>query len=192
MDRTKETHMSGDAGGMTAPLVPLTIGVIGHRDLHSDAVAAITSSIRDVLVSYRDRFPLTPILLLSSLAQGADQLAVEACQGLESVRLIGILPLAVDDYELDFPESGDLAEFRRCLASCESVVLADDLTASMSRVLSDPAPTAESARDMAYQRCARFISDQSHVLSPSGTVTHLSFLAVPPTPFTTDWRPPNA
>ena len=156
--------MSGDAGGMTAPLVPLTIGVIGHRDLCSDEVAAITSSIRDVLVSYRDRFPLTPILLLSSLAQGADQLAVEACQGLESVRLIGILPLAVDDYERDFPESGDLDEFRRCLASCESVVLADDLTASMSRAMSDPAPTAESARDMAYQRCARFISDQSHVL----------------------------
>lgn len=156
--------MSGDAEGLTAPLVPITIGVIGHRDLRSDEVGAITSSIRDVLVSYRDRFPLTPVLLLSSLAQGADQLAVEACQGLEAVRLIGVLPLAIDEYELDFPESGDLDEFRRCVTSCESVVLADDLIAFTSRVASDPAPPAESARDMAYRRCARFISDQSHVL----------------------------
>ena len=156
--------MSSDAQGLTAPRVPLTIGVIGHRDLRSDEVAAITSSIRDVLVSYRDRFPLTPILLLSSLAQGADRLAAEACAGLQSVALVAVLPLAIADYELDFSEPGDLESFRRCLARSEHVVQADDFIKSTARVSSDLGTTPESARAYAYQRCARFISDQSHVL----------------------------
>ena len=121
-------HRDGRASCTAAPgLVPLTLGVIGHRDLLPAEVARITEQIRDVIVSYREHYPVTPILVLTSLALGADQLAVAACDGVDNVGIIAVLPFRADEYESDFSGSEELAVFRHLVSRCTRVVVADEL-----------------------------------------------------------------
>ena len=158
-------HSDGRASCTAAPgLVPLTIGVIGHRDLLPAEVARITEQIRDVIVSYREHYPVTPILVLTSLALGADQLAVDACDGLDNVGILAVLPFSVDEYESDFSGSEELAVFRHLASRCARVVVADELMDRAAPIPGDRSPRTQLARDSAYQRCANFLSDQSHVL----------------------------
>jgi hypothetical protein len=145
-------------------LVPLTIGVIGHRDLLPAEVARITEQIRDVIVSYREHYPVTPILVLTSLALGADQLAVDACDGLDNVAILAVLPFSADKYESDFSGPGELAVFRHLASRSACVVVVDELMDRSSPPSWDQSPRTQLARDSAYQRCAAFVSDQSHVL----------------------------
>ena len=158
-------HSDSRASCTAAPgLIPLTLGVIGHRDLLPAEVARITEQIRDVIVSYREHYPVTPILVLTSLALGADQLAVAACDGVDNVGIIAVLPFRADEYESDFSGSEELAVFRHLASRCTRVVVADELMDRAAPIPGDRSPRRQLARDSAYQRCANFLSDQSHVL----------------------------
>src|SRR5271165_5032845 len=55
-------------------LLPLVVAVTGHRDLSPDEVPHIVQQVRALFIALNDRYPHTPILLLSSLAEGADRL----------------------------------------------------------------------------------------------------------------------
>jgi hypothetical protein len=55
-------------------LVPLTIGVTGHRDLVASEIPRIEARVRDLFEDLRARFPDRPLRILSPLAEGADRL----------------------------------------------------------------------------------------------------------------------
>ena len=85
--------------------VPLVIGVTGHRDLRSQDIprrehevgAIITRLRRDYLGDDSE----TPLILLSALAEGADQIVARAALA-QDVRLIAPLPMPLDEYRRDF------------------------------------------------------------------------------------------
>jgi hypothetical protein len=56
---------------------PIALGVVGHRDLRPSDRQALREAIASVISELRAAYPHTPVLLLSPLAEGADQLAVE-------------------------------------------------------------------------------------------------------------------
>lgn len=149
---------------MTLRLVPLTIGVIGHRDLIPDDHDRIVAHMRGFVSSYRVRFPATPIVVITALAEGADQLVVDACQTLEGVTIMAVLPMPVSDYERDFTELGSLQRFRHLLTVVQTTITVDELLPRDSIALAWPEVSTDEGRGAAYQRCARFISDHSHVL----------------------------
>src|SRR5437773_400418 len=54
--------------------LPLVIGITGHRDLRGEDRAALEQQVRGIFMDLRNRYPATPLYLLSPLAEGADRL----------------------------------------------------------------------------------------------------------------------
>ena len=59
-------------------LVPIVLGVVGHRDIDPEKETVLINAVRQILQEFRKTFPSSPLVLLSNLAEGADQLAVQA------------------------------------------------------------------------------------------------------------------
>jgi hypothetical protein len=110
------------AGGLTRwqGRVPLFVGVAGHRQLEVRERGDIERRLRHFFMDLRARLPATPVIVVSRLAAGADQLAasVALAAGCESACL---LPQDVATYRAAMREEGCRATFDRLLAS--SVVL---------------------------------------------------------------------
>ncbi len=61
----------------TTPKIPIVLGVTGHREIPPDAWDRLQARVEEILRSFCNRFEGTPVVLLSSLAEGADQLCAE-------------------------------------------------------------------------------------------------------------------
>jgi hypothetical protein len=101
----------------------LVIGVTGHRDLRDEDIAQLTAAVADVFDQLERRYAkprsflqrmrrivrsatgrppgVTPMVVLSSLAEGADQLAARVAVG-RGLRVVAPLPLPVEEYRRDF------------------------------------------------------------------------------------------
>src|SRR5687768_30686 len=60
-----------------AGCVPLVIGVVGHRQIHPDDGKLLREELTKVIREYQAAYPNTPLVVLTSLAQGADTLAAQ-------------------------------------------------------------------------------------------------------------------
>jgi hypothetical protein len=60
-------------------LIPIVLGVVGHRDLPPDqaTLSQLEAALRQVFEEFDQAYPNSPKILLSPLAPGADQLAVK-------------------------------------------------------------------------------------------------------------------
>ena len=112
--------------------IPLFIGVTGHRNLEPSQRPAVERAVRDFLAELRRQLPATPLVVLSQLAEGADQLvAVAALElGCDSVC---VLPLELGLYRGRFASEGARAEFERLLALGDVIVLPEVDRASEDR-----------------------------------------------------------
>jgi hypothetical protein len=102
--------------------LPLVIGVTGHRDLRDQDIATLEREIAGIIAGLRrdylgdDRD--TPIIVLSSLAEGADRVVARVALA-HDVRLVAPLPMPVEVYREDFEpglKPGNAAEFDALLA----------------------------------------------------------------------------
>ena len=57
-------------------LIPLLVAATGHRDLRAQDLDALREEVRAVFVGMQNRMPNTPLVLLTGLAEGADQLVM--------------------------------------------------------------------------------------------------------------------
>jgi hypothetical protein len=89
----------------TPNLLPLVVGVTGHRDLPDAALPDIEKAVAEVFVrlkrDYLNGSNATPTIVLSALAEGADQIVARIALQ-HGARLIAPLPLPVDEYRRDF------------------------------------------------------------------------------------------
>jgi hypothetical protein len=85
--------------------VPLVIGVTGHRDVRSQDIPRLEREIGAIITRLRQDYlggdSETPLILLSALAEGADQIAARVALA-QGVRLIAPLPMPLDEYRRDF------------------------------------------------------------------------------------------
>src|SRR5262245_27152373 len=128
--------------------LPLVVALGGHRDLSGADVPALEARVADVLAGLKARFPNTPILLLSSLAEGADRLGARVALRL-GLGLIAVLPLPREEYERDFTTAASRTEFADLLARSQDWFVVPAL------------PSAE--REYAYARAAAYIVQRSQV-----------------------------
>ncbi len=105
--------------------IPLVIGVTGHRDLVEDEVPAIRERIREYLSDLRARWPTTPLIVASQLAEGADLLVAEEAQAL-GLELVFLQPLPLADYQAQFSGPEALQRFEALRAVSRVVDLATD------------------------------------------------------------------
>lgn len=135
----------------------LVIGVTGHRKLRSEDVAALQARVREFLLQMQAHYPELPLVLLSSMAQGSDQLVAQVALDL-GLRVIAPLPLPLDLYRADF-DPPDLQLLERQLPQVQALVLPLGRGSTLQSV-------AESglARDQQYAQSGVFVSSHCHVL----------------------------
>jgi len=143
-------------------LLPIVVGVIGHRDLREEELDRISDSLTEILRDVQAQAGTTPVWLLTSLAEGADQLAAEVAGDLD-IPVLALLPMPASEYATDFAAGAPRDRFQALLARSARVLLADDLVLE-GIDLSGEAYADPEQRNRAYRRCARLLSDCSHLL----------------------------
>lgn len=147
--------------------LPLIIGAAGHRDLREGDLARLKAAVASVISTLRRQYlgndKQTPIVLLSALAEGAEQLiAGEALK--QGATLIVPLPLPLAEYRRDFTQ--------RPLAP-DAIKHFDDLRLKATATVEIPlaAGSTENGvkvfgpeRDRQYREAHRFIAQHCHVL----------------------------
>lgn len=114
---------------MANVLIPLTFGVAGHRDMLPADYDGATLAVTELLLDYSRTYPNTPLRLMSGLAEGADRLVarvfLEIRERLANAtasqwELIAVLPMVVEAYREDFPNS--VNEFDSLLARAAAII----------------------------------------------------------------------
>lgn len=161
--------------------VPLIVGVTGHRDPLDPA--GVRRQLGQLFRQLRECAPSTPIVLLSPLAAGCDQLfaevGLEVLGGDPGVELVVPMPFELEDYRVDFEgDPAALVRFealrsraRHCFAlpPRSEQDLVDWLSPDgrlIRRVLADwdGVGGEPSARDVHYDRLGRFIAAHAHLV----------------------------
>jgi hypothetical protein len=135
---------------------PLILGVTGHRDLlREDELREV---VRGLLAELRRLLPHTPFVLLSPLAEGADQLVAEvALEEAVGAELVAVLPFGREEYGAAFSSSRGREGLERLLAKARDTVRVPDC--------SWPVGGGESQRkDTQYALAGSFVARHSHLL----------------------------
>ncbi|MBC7248047.1 MAG: hypothetical protein H5T73_09745 [Actinobacteria bacterium] len=100
----------------------LKIGVTGHRILVEEE--RIIAGIERALDLLRDAYGERALVVLSSLAEGADRLVAEAVLRRPASRLVAVIPFPLEDYVRDFGEEGSTsrAEFTELLKKASEII----------------------------------------------------------------------
>jgi hypothetical protein len=142
---------------MSFAVTPLVIGVTSHRNIHGGEIEPVRRRVRDFFAQLQHDFPDLPLVVLSSLAEGGDQLAAEEALAI-GARLIAPLPLPRDLYLEDF--GGDART--NFLALCRR---AEILPLPLLRGNTADNVAAQGApRDRQYAHAGVFIASHSHIL----------------------------
>ena len=131
--------------------IPIIIGVTGHRDLNSDQIPAIKKTVHAQLENLAKKVAHSPLMMLNSLAEGADQLCAEVALDL-GIPLITALPLPKEEYAKDFSGRALAVFHEQCNRAQEWFVV----------------PSIESpenpSRHYAYRQAGIFMAKHCHVL----------------------------
>ena len=130
-------------------VLPFVIALGGHRDLRAEDVPGLEARVTDILTGLASRYPNTPLLLLSSLAEGADRLGARVALRL-GIGVVAVLPLPREEYERDFATEESRAEFA-------------DLLGRAQEWFSVDVPPG-SSRSYAYARAAAYITQRSQLV----------------------------
>ena len=57
--------------------IPLVVGITGHRDLTQSDISSLKEKVEEIFTSLIEKYPETPIIFLSPLADGADRIATK-------------------------------------------------------------------------------------------------------------------
>lgn len=136
----------------------LLVGVTGHRKLHEEELPALQAQVKTFLLGLQARYPELPLVLLSSLAEGSDQLAAQAALDL-GLHVIAPLPLPVEVYRDDFDPAGSLATFEQQLRQVEVLTLPLRHGSSLEAIARPGL-----ARDQQYAQAGIFVSSHCHIL----------------------------
>ncbi len=142
-------------------MVSLIFAVTGHRDLCIGDFEGLEHEVGKIFADFQkdERFPHTPLLLLSALAEGADRIAVRAARA-ASIPYIAVLPMPEDLYRNDFGTESSDREFEELLQGATRRIILPVLDKHTFEEIARPGP----ARDLQYQRLATFPVTYSQVL----------------------------
>ena len=137
----------------TEKTIPILIGVTGHRAIREQDRPALAAAVKVELEKLRGLCPHSPLVMMSSLAEGADLLCADVAEEL-SISLIAVLPRERTDYERDFsPEA--LARFAH---HCERAVQVFVSTNT------EPLPPGGVSRAYAFRQAGIYVAAHCHIL----------------------------
>lgn len=132
--------------------IPLIVGVTGHRHLRREDEPILRRAVREELKKLQKTCPHTPVKLLSSFAEGGDQLCAQEAQKL-GMGLMGTLPMPREEFRKDF--SGPALQTFDALCDAAEELVVPPFT--------EAAPEIPD-RDFLYRQCGIYVSAHCHVL----------------------------
>lgn len=141
-------HAQPHDAGSRGPL-PLSIGVVGHRDLRPEDQPRIEKAVAGVLDWLKRMHPHTPLLLVTSLAEGADQLAARVGLSL-GCDLQVALPCEREQHEREITTPEGRAAFRELMGRARLVSIVPELPADRGASI--------------YERLAAYQARHAHVM----------------------------
>jgi hypothetical protein len=144
--------------GARSYCVPFIVAVTGHRDLVPDELPILRSRVRDCLFSLRYEYPSRTVVVMSSLADGADRLVAEEAVKL-GMPLSVVLPMPRALYEEDFTAESREQFAQLCDVASEIFEL-PILPGSSARSIVEQGP----GRTRQYAQVGVFLSAHCHVL----------------------------
>jgi len=144
--------------------LPLVVGITGHRDLRPADIPLLEAALRGILRDLLQRNPNTPLIVLSSLAEGADRLGARVALEMRA-RLMVPLPMDPAAYERDFQSETSRAEFRDLLGRAQHVLVVPHVSGAAADNKAHELPAHDgSARDEAYERAGAFVTSACQIL----------------------------
>jgi hypothetical protein len=140
-------------------LVPLTIGVTGHRDIVESEFEPIRERVRALFISMQARFGDRPLLVLSPLAEGADQLVAGVALEL-GLELVVVLPMPINLYRADFSCATWRDRFDELIVQADEVLELPIVAGASPAALSEPGMH----RNRQYAQAGVFLCAHSHIL----------------------------
>jgi len=99
----------------------LTVGITGHRDIAPGEKVRLRKEVRAFFESLQVRFPNLPLELLGALAEGADSLVAEVAVEM-GIPFTAVLPMAREEYLVDYDSESAAREFEGLLAKAERII----------------------------------------------------------------------
>ncbi len=89
--------------------LPIVLGITGHRDIKQDDIKQLKEKIREIYQSLIKKYPSTPLILLTPLADGADRLVAKVAldEYSDNITVSVPLPFDIDTYETTFGKGID-------------------------------------------------------------------------------------
>jgi CheY-like chemotaxis protein len=138
--------------------VPLVIGVTSHRNMAANEIEPVRERIREFLAQLKRDYPGLPLVMLSALAEGGDQLAAREALA-AGARLIAPLPLPPQTYAEDFLDPAIHADFSELCERAEVLqmpLLPGNTPASVA--------VHGEGRDRQYAQAGVYIASHCHIL----------------------------
>lgn len=139
-------------------MTPLVVGVTSHRDISAREIESIRQRVRDFFAKLQHDFPGLPLVVLSALAEGGDQLVAQEALAV-GARLVAPLPLPRDLYAEDFTDPAVRAHFDALCSKAEIVPLP-----TLMNIPPDAIEVPGGARDRHYAKAGVYIASHSHIL----------------------------
>ena len=133
--------------------IPVMIGVTGHRGIRRQDEPAIRAAVKSELEKLQTLCPHSPLVMLSSLAEGGDLLCADVAEEL-GIPLIAALPRERTDYERDFSDEAKLRFFHHCSRSEEVFVTPP----------TEAVPDGGPGRDYQFRQAGIYVAAHSHIL----------------------------
>ena len=155
----RQTQSGTIVGGQAGFAVPLIVAVTGHRDLVDAELPGIRERVRTFLSELLTEYPDRGVTVMSSLAEGADQLVAEEALNLD-IPLIVLLPMLGEIYVDDFDS----------IKAQESFDYLSSRAAELYELPITPGNTPESIRKdganrtQQYAQLGVFLSAHCHIL----------------------------
>lgn len=154
-------------------MTPLVVGVTSHRNIAARDVELIRQRVHDFFIQLQDEFPELPIVVLSALAEGGDQLVAQEALAV-GAHLIAPIPLPRALYEDDFVNPQARLAFA---ALCRRAEIVDLPT--RSGLLQEDISRPGIARDRQYAKLASISPAIATSCWRSGTARKRGVLAAP-------------
>ena len=145
--------------GRTGYAVPLIVSVTGHRNLVAAETPAIRKRVREFLNELCEKYPDRGVSVMSSLAEGADQLVAEEALTL-CIPLIAALPMPRDIYGTDFTTTRARESFNQLLSQSAEVF---ELPITPGNTRQSIAEHGKN-RTRQYAQLGVFLSAHSHIM----------------------------
>jgi len=154
--------------------IPCIIGITGHRDLIPEQVNDIKKHVKEIIEEQLDKYPNTPVVVLSPLAEGGDTVVAQVAIELKSkeeykdrIQLYIPLPLKKELYVEDF-KADALLEFESLLKQSDKNFELDPHLdwdgADESKLSVEVDPNYSTERNTQYAQVGAFVARHSNIL----------------------------